>query len=295
MTRELTSLGGLDPTSPPLRLYQKAKRLGVWDPAAIDFSVDRVQWPMLADDERDIILRASTLFLAGEESVVLDLLPLMLVIAREGRLEEELFLTAFLWEEGKHTEFFRRFLDEVASDHGDLTRFYRDNYRRLFFQELPRSMAALLDDPSPATQARAVVTYTLIVEGVLAETGYHAFFTALEGEGLLPGLRTGLGLVKRDESRHIAFGLYVLGRLIQEDPSVWNAVELRLTEIGQLAIDVANETFAGYNPIPFGLPSLVPYAAEQLQKRYARIERARTASSPAEFEDELELEFEDEE
>ncbi len=284
MTRVLSSLGGLDPSSPPLRLYQKAKLLGVWDPAAIDFSVDRVQWPLLADDERDIILRASTLFLAGEESVVLDLLPLMLVIAREGRLEEELFLTAFLWEEGKHTEFFRRFLDEVAGDHGDLNRFYREHYRRFFFHELPNSMAALLDDPSPAAQARAVVTYTLIAEGVLAETGYHAFFTALETEGLLPGLRTGLGLVKRDESRHIAFGIHVLGRLIQEDPSVWDAIELRLSEIGQLAIDVANETFAGYNPVPFGLPNLVPYAAGQLQKRYTRIERARMASSPAELE-----------
>ena len=105
---------------------------------------------------------------------MLDLLPLMGVIAQEGRLEEELYLTSFLWEEGKHTEFFRRFLDDVADEHGDLTRFYREGYLELFGRELPNAMSALQADPSPAAQAKAVVTYTLIVEGVLAETGYHA-------------------------------------------------------------------------------------------------------------------------
>ena len=60
------------------------------------------------------------------------------------------------------------FLDDVAGEHGDLTRFYRDGYMDLFAQELPNAMSALNTDPSPAAQARADVTYTLIVEGVLA-------------------------------------------------------------------------------------------------------------------------------
>src|SRR4051812_49146441 len=114
MARELRSLRGLDRDSPPLRLYQKAKRLGIWDPAAIALDVDREQWQRLDDPERDLLLRVTSLFQAGEESVVRDLVPLLLVMADEGRLEDELFLTAFLWEEGKHTDFFRRFLDEVA-------------------------------------------------------------------------------------------------------------------------------------------------------------------------------------
>jgi len=284
MTRELASLAGIDRDSPAFRLYEKAKRLGVWDPAAIDFTTDREHWASLADDERDLLLRSCTLFLAGEESVVLDLLPLMDVIGKEGRLEEELFLTAFLWEEGKHTEFFRRFLDDVAGAHGDLTRFCRERYRELFHDELPRAMSALHEDPSPHAQARALVTYTLIVEGVLAETGYHAFFTALESRSLLPGLREGLALVKRDESRHIAYGVYVLTRLIRDDPAVWDTVEARLEELGPLALDVANETFAGYRPIPFDLPILVPYAAQQLEKRRARIASVRTGVGPIELE-----------
>ncbi len=38
--------------------------------------------------------RLSALFQAGEEAVTLDLLPLIMVIAQEGRPEEEMFLTS---------------------------------------------------------------------------------------------------------------------------------------------------------------------------------------------------------
>ena len=97
-----------------LRLYQKAKRLGVWDPASFDFAQDRRDWESLDDLQRDTILSLTSLFVAGEEAVTLDLLPLVLAIAREGRIEEELYLTTFLFEEGNHTELFSRFLHEVA-------------------------------------------------------------------------------------------------------------------------------------------------------------------------------------
>ena len=32
------------------------------------------------------------------------------------------------------------------------------------------------------------MTYNMIVEGVLAETGYQGYFTALERRGLMPGM-----------------------------------------------------------------------------------------------------------
>ena len=52
------------------------------------------------------------------------------------------------------------------------------------------------------------------LEGVLAETGYHSYFEALEAEDLLPGLRQGLHHLKQDESRHIAYGVFLLTRLV---------------------------------------------------------------------------------
>ena len=169
-----TTTAGLRRDLPPMRLFEKAKRYGIWNPSEIDFSQDRRDWLALAPEEQDILLRLTSMFQAGEEAVTLDLLPLVMTIAAEGRLEEEMFLTTFLWEEAKHTDFFRRFLDEVVQQSGDLSRFHTPNYVTLFYQALPAAMSALVTDRSPAAQVRASVTYNMIVEGVLAETGYHA-------------------------------------------------------------------------------------------------------------------------
>ncbi|HEX9133651.1 MAG TPA: ribonucleotide-diphosphate reductase subunit beta, partial [Ktedonobacteraceae bacterium] len=128
-----TSSRGLRQDILPMRLYHKAKKLGIWDPQSLDFSQDILDWQRLKDMEKETLLQLTTLFQAGEECVTLDLLPLVMVIAQEGRLEEEMYLTTFLWEEAKHTEFFRRFLDEVAQEHSDLHHYHTPSYRNIFY------------------------------------------------------------------------------------------------------------------------------------------------------------------
>ena len=176
---------------PAMRLFEKAKRLGIWNPSDLDFSQDRTDWEGLAPEEQDVLLRLTALFQAGEEAVTVDILPLIMTIAQEGRIEEELFLTTFLFEEAKHTDFFRRFLDEVARHTGDLSQYHSPSYRALVYAALPTAMNALMTDPAPAAQMRAAVTYNMIVEGVLAETGYHAYLSALGSQrthaGTVPG------------------------------------------------------------------------------------------------------------
>ncbi len=285
-----TTRAGLDAESFPMRLYEKAKRLGTWDPCAIDLGRDREDWAGLAPLEQTVILQLTSLFQAGEEAVTLDLLPLVLAIASEGRLEEELFLTTFLFEEGKHTQFFRRFLDEVTGSPDGLDHFHTPTYRVIFEEELPRSMQALLTDRSPIAQARAAVTYNMIVEGVLAETGYHSYHRMLEEADLMPGLRAGLVRVKQDESRHIAYGIYLLARLAAEHDDVWDAIEQRMSELLPLALATVSETFDPYEVPPFGLTEeeFVEYATGQFGKRLARIERARDHGLAALVLDELE-------
>jgi ribonucleoside-diphosphate reductase beta chain len=139
---------GLDWDSVPMRLFQKAKRLGTWDPQAIDLARDRADWAGFSPVEKDYVLRTVSLFQAGEEGVTSDLLPLIMVVADEGRIEEEIFLTSFLWEEAKHVEFFRRWLDEVAISREDLGRYMTPSYRQLFLVELPQALGALKHDAS---------------------------------------------------------------------------------------------------------------------------------------------------
>jgi ribonucleoside-diphosphate reductase beta chain len=271
-----TSAEGLRYDSLPMRLYQKAKRLGTWDPQELDFTRDRADWLTLDDDQQKAILQITSLFQAGEEGVTVDLLPLIMVIAEEGRLEEELFLTTFLWEEGKHLELFRRFLDEVCEARRDLHGFHTPSYRKLFYEELPAAMQRLRHDSSPEAQVRAAVTYNMIVEGVLAETGYHSYFLALERNDLMPGLREGIRLVKQDESRHIAYGVHLLSRLIADDPALWAIAEQQMAELLVPAMAFIEESFEDYGPVsPLGVPleELATFAQSQFSKRLERIRR----------------------
>ncbi|GIV10726.1 MAG: ribonucleotide-diphosphate reductase [Fimbriimonadales bacterium] len=280
-TEFLTTTRGLNHDHPALKMFQKAKRLGIWDPAAIDLTQDRADWQAFTDEQRDVTLRLMALFQAGEESVTLDLLPLIQVIAKEGRLEEEIFLTSFLFEEAKHVEFMSRFLSEVSGIRGeDLSRYHSPSYRAIFYEALPQAMHRLQHDDSPIAQAEASVTYNMIVEGVLAETGYYGFFQAYKRQQRMPGLVQGIGKMMQDESRHIAFGVYLLSRLIAEhgDP-VWNAIQERMNELLPYALGVVQEVFEPYAPnMPFGLSQeeFLEYAMTQFTRRDNRLARARS-------------------
>jgi ribonucleoside-diphosphate reductase beta chain len=123
----------------------------------------------------------------------------------------------------------------------------------------------------------------MIVEGVLAETGYYGFYMTLARRGVLPGTQQLVGFVKRDESRHLAFAVYFLSRLMAEHGEIaWNALEQRMNELLPLAIGLVHETFDLYEPdhIPFDLQrdDFLTYATIQFQKRFERISRSRGKS-----------------
>jgi ribonucleoside-diphosphate reductase beta chain len=276
-TLPATTGRGLDHELFPMRLYHEAKRVGIWDPQGIDLSRDRLDWEALSSAERHLLLRVAAFFQAGDESVTRDLLPLLQVISNAGRLEEELFLTSFLFEEAKHVEVFRRFLREVAPDHGDLRRFETPAYRTVFAEELPTALYALRGDASPRAQIRAAVTYNLVVEGVLAETGYHGYMEVLGSRGILPGMQQAVRLLRRDEDRHIAYGMYLVSRLLRDDPGLWPAVQADLGRMLDPALAVVAEVFEPYDTVPFGLdPEIFSgYALDRFRVYLDQLDRAR--------------------
>ena len=275
-----TTREGLDYGLLPMRLFAKAKALGTWDPAAIDLSQDARDWAGLSDRERDLLLRLSAQFGAGEESVTTDLLPLLGWAAAEGRLEDELFLTAYLWEEAKHVEAFDRFLREVAGVEGDLDHYLTPAYRAHFAEAQPAAMDRLRTDHSVEALVGALVTYQMGTEGVLAETGYHGYYTVLGDHDIMPGMRQVVQNIQRDESRHVGYGVYLLSRLVAEGgDEVWALVEAQMGQMLMGAVAVVGEMLAPYgDDVPFGLSvdTFVAFAQGQFQKRYARIEKART-------------------
>jgi ribonucleoside-diphosphate reductase beta chain len=281
-TSFVTTTRGLDRQSPPMKLFEKAKRYGIWNPSDFDLTQDRQHWLGLADEERDLLLRLTSQFVSGEEAVTLDLLPLIMTIAQEGRLEEEMFLTTFLWEEAKHTDFFQRLLHDVCGldSSADLARYHTSSYSLIFYEALPTALNRLLTDQSPQAQLIASVTYNMIVEGVLAETGYHGYFSVLQRHHIMPATVAAVQKTKQDESRHIAYGIYLISRLVAEHPHLWEVVEETMNTLLMPAMGIVQENFAAYDPIPFGLTleEFTGFAMMQFQKRMGRIQSAKGAS-----------------
>ena len=88
------------------------------------------------DEMRMTVARLATTFMAGEEAVTLDIVPLIRAVSDEGRAEETLFLTTFLGDEAKHAEFFRTLVRR-----GRLDRAARRPAHRRAAQDLRRRAA----------------------------------------------------------------------------------------------------------------------------------------------------------
>jgi ribonucleoside-diphosphate reductase beta chain len=270
--------GGLNWASMPLKLLAGGNAK-FWDPADIDFSRDRADWESLTDGERDIATRLCAEFIAGEESVTEDIQPFMAAMRAEGRLGDEMYLTQFAFEEAKHTQVFRLWLDAVGIT-ADLHSYF-DNlpaYRKMFYEELPDSLHALLTDPSPAAQVRASATYNHVVEGMMALTGYYAWHKICVERGILPGMQELVRRIGDDERRHMAWGTFTCRRHVAADDTNWTIFEGRMNELIPLALRNTEEFFAPYGEdIPFDLSvqEFMQYASDKGMRRFGTISSAR--------------------
>lgn len=266
----------------PARLYCKGKRLA-WDAEAIDFSKDAHDWLTMSKAERRIVLQMVAIFAEGEGAVTTHLTPLLLRIAHQGQREEELYLTQFLFDEAKHVEGFDRFLAAVAPN-TDLYALQTPSSRFLFDHELPATMANLLVDDSLEALAIASATYNMIMEGVVAETGYHTWRTMLGSRGLMPGMQKLVLHISIDEARHIAFGLHLLGRLIGQNPELLPVVRRRMKFLLTPALRMLQDLFqsfpqgSGFQLSPM---SSIQFALRQFGFRMQALERASVGADIA--------------
>ncbi len=270
--------GGLNWESLPLKLFAGGNAK-FWNPADIDFSRDRSDWEGLTDLERDYAIRLCAEFVAGEEAVTEDIQPFISAMRAEGRLGDEMYLTQFAFEEAKHTQVFRMWLDAVGVT-DDLHRYLDDlpAYRQMFYDELPDCLGALSTDPSPAAQVRAAVTYNHIVEGMLALTGYYAWHKICVGRGILPGMQQLVRHISDDERRHMAWGTFTCRRHVAADDANWAVFEERMNELLPLALKVTEESFALYGEdVPFGISvdEMMQYASDKGMRRFGTIFSAR--------------------
>ncbi|MBN9097840.1 MULTISPECIES: R2-like ligand-binding oxidase [unclassified Pseudonocardia] len=290
---------GLRMESFPMRLFRKGNKK-FWNPEDIDFSQDAADFAAMTDDEKRMTLVLASQFMAGEESVTQDLQPFCHAMAAEGRLSDEAYLTQFIFEEAKHMQGFRLWFNAIGET-GDLHSHveYGSAYDVIFKQELPKSLFALQDDPSPANQIRASVTYNHVVEGTLALTGYFAWARVCASRNILPGMQRLVKLIGDDERRHMAWGTFTCRRHVAADDKNWEVVDERMQELLPASLQLIVGLFDEYEkegvPVPFGISidEMSDYALDKVNRRMESIESARGQDVYSIDEDYSPMEMED--
>ena len=256
-----------------------------WDPyediPQSDIETDRekmINDEDLTAEEFEEFMLVLALFGAGEEAVTEDLAPMG--IASED-IDDQMFISSQIYEEGKHTQFFDRYWREVvlpvAEERGfEATyptnqRFFNDEYIELFDKN-EAAMERLLDEDTPENRARAYCHYHLVVESVLAQTGYYGLTSTFSSGGSdevaqrdlpdLEGLTQGITYIRSDEGRHVGFGMQKVQELIAEEGVDPQVVRDTLQELMPHVANTVGQFGEVTNPVP-----LVEYARDKLTRR----------------------------
>jgi ribonucleoside-diphosphate reductase beta chain len=255
-----------------------------WDPETVDLAADARALER-ADPEtvRGLYVPLAK-FGVGEASVTADLAPLATVL---DSVEDQLFVATQVYEEAKHTDFFDRYWREVVHPaeraHGlpatspTADRWVDDAYEELFVRT-QAAMDRLLTDDSPEIRARAYCHYHLIVEGVLAQTGYYGLSQVYGGDHdavpALPGLVEGLRRIRQDEGRHVGFGMAKLDELVHEagvDPALVETLTDDLLSLVAETVRPPADAGSADAPLVLNPDELSTYALEKHADRLAQI------------------------
>jgi ribonucleoside-diphosphate reductase beta chain len=270
-----------------------------WDPyedvPQADLETDRER--LIEDEpteaEFDEFRKLIAQFGAGEEAVTEDLAPLMLVL---DDIDDQMFVSSQIYEEAKHTQFFDRYWREVVDPAAEALghevvlptdqRYFNDDYVEIF-DRTEAAMHRLLEDDSPEQLARAISHYHLVVESVLAQTGYYSFQSIYGDSGVddvarrewpeLPGVLQGVTYIRSDEGRHVGWGMQKVRHLLQEAAVDESVVRDALQELMRY---VAGNT-GSYTEVSKPAP-IVEYSREKLTRRLEIITDAEAEVPPVE-------------
>ena len=223
---------------PVYRKYEKAMRK-IWKVEDLEFEQDAQDWKRISEEQRKSLLTMTVRFLAGEQAVTDELVPMLAGAHALRRFDWIVYLSTFMLEEAKHSQFFMRWHDEVAGilEPEEVAPYFlarektrdpsgRFEIRDVIHVGLPYYGQRLLDasrDGSEADVERAFVQFATVyngfAEGVLTMPSYEIVIDTTEMWDGFPTLRQGFRLILADEGRHITFGTEACRILIEKNPS----------------------------------------------------------------------------
>jgi ribonucleoside-diphosphate reductase beta chain len=220
------------------RKYEKAIR-GVWNAKDLDYAQDAADWGRIDDVKRRGLLGVTVRFLAGEQAVTSELVPMLAAAQALGRYDWTMFLSTFLMEEAKHSEFFMLWHDQVVGvlEPDEVAAHFlqrsatvdptgRFVVKDLLHEGLPRYGGMLMEAVMGGEQAeieaafvRFAAAYNGFAEGVLTMPSYEIVIDTTLLWDAFPTLREGFRRILADEGRHITFGTAACRILIERQPA----------------------------------------------------------------------------
>lgn len=223
--------------SPIFRKYEKATR-GTWNAHDIDLEPDAADWQRISPEQQKGLLGVTVRFLAGEQQVTNELVPMIAAAHRLRRFDWTMYLATFMVEEARHAEFFMLWHRRVTGmlEPEECARHFlarsktidptgRFEIRDIMHTGLPSYGDALVEACTGGSEAeveRAFVcfatAYNALAEGVLTMPSYEIVIDTCDQWDAFPALKQGFRRILADEGRHITFGTEASRILIAEHP-----------------------------------------------------------------------------
>jgi hypothetical protein len=282
MELDLDQLDQLSGPSIDLTRLYKLWEANPWSAYAIDLTQDTRDWRENVSQPQRVAARWNyAMFVQGEEAVARTLAPFVTAAPTQ---EQRIFLTTQIVDEARHHVFFDRFMREVLGESGSYEEVIASiqpeltqGFRRVF-GELDRLTDQLRRQPrNLALYAQCIALYHIVVEGTLAHPGQHFMLDYLQRFGVMPGFRTGIAHIARDESRHMAFGIQTLGELVAASPAIRQAVLRMLNRVLPWAVAVLappNLDFSYIRSFDIEVEDLYAFSLRSLE---TKLERAGVA------------------
>jgi ribonucleoside-diphosphate reductase beta chain len=222
---------------PVYRKYEKAMRT-IWKVEDLDFGPDARDWERIDEEQRESLLTMTVRFLAGEQAVTNELAPMLAGAHALNRFDWVMYMSTFMAEEAKHSEFFMRWHSEVAGllEPDEVAPYFlarnktqdptgRFEVKDVVHVGLPHygeKLFASTRGGSEEDVERAFVQFATIynafAEGILTMPSYEIVIDTTEMWDAFPTLRYAFRRILSDEGRHITFGTAACRILIEKNP-----------------------------------------------------------------------------
>jgi ribonucleoside-diphosphate reductase beta chain len=189
-------------------------------------------------------------FEAGEQEVTDELLPMLAAAHALRRFDWVMYISTFMQEEARHSEFFTLWHARVAGLHAPAEKaeywplrdhtvdpLGRFTVGEPVYEGLPKyggRLKVAVDSGDQAVIEGAFVQFATLycawVEGVLTMPSYEIVIDTTELWGVLPTLRQGFRRILADEGRHITFGTQASRILIEKNPALEGLVHKVIDE-----------------------------------------------------------------